>query len=422
MSLILPIKFTLPFSAIFAALSNFLLIMILARQVPSEEYARIINIKALILILSSFFSLGLSQSYIHSFSKLETSKAIENKQLKLTVYLGIISSVIANCWIWYSGISLSHIFISYLLITIIFIIYMINNELINFLRASMRFSLVAYLTILRSFMLVATALIFLEYVNNHLAYLFSFLCTELILLIPFSKFRNQGVNTSNFPVGYFKYGIVHGVIIAATFLFYYIDKLTISISANSLVRVTEYDLATILSVSLFGLLGRTFNVFLFPTLSSLKSLEFQLNNTFRKCLKVHSIISIIITVFLAYCTPLITQAIFKVDISVWNNTLIYGILGYHFLGACGLIATIMYVTGGTKNYLIAIVLSLALYILLIVIQKISTQTINIFDIPKFLLISTGSCCLMLIFFNYRRLDVFSIALLLLPIFLIRLNI
>ena len=414
MQLILKNRILIPISTVITALSNFLLIILLARQLPSEEYARIINIKALVLILSAFLSLGLSQSYIYHFAKFKICSQIENKQISLIIILAMVSSLIAMFWLWYSDLSLSYVFISYFFISIIFVTYMVNNEMVNFLRASIRFQEVSYFIIFRSCILLVTSLLFISYFDNHFVYLLGFLSAEIILMIFLMKHRNKSVNISSFPVGYFQYGLVHGLIIATTFLFNYIDKLTISISAKSLERVTEYDLATVLALSLFGLLGRTFNIFLFPTLSDIKSNEAHSLYIFRKSLRIYCVVSLAVAIILTYSTLSFTQFIFDADVSIWRDTLGYGIVGYHFLGASAIIATIMYVTGGTKRYLFVLLFSLALYLALILQNKISAGNVDIFEIPKFLFISAGSCCFLLTILNYKRLDKTIILLLLSP--------
>jgi O-antigen/teichoic acid export membrane protein len=416
------IKNTLiPLSVVLAAVCNLLLITLFARQLPAENYAHIVNIKTILLIFSSLLSLGLSQSYIFYFPKYNTNLLIENQQLRIILFLSVVASFIAICWFLIVGFSLPQKNIFYLVMFPLFGMIMLNNELINFLRASQKFIEVACFIIVRSIILIICSQVWLLLLNSTLSYPLGFLTAETILFIGLISRRNTTKGESKFPRLYFQYGITHAIIISITFAYNFADRLIMSISNNNLIRMTEYDLATVIPLSIFGILGRIFNIFLFPVLSEYKNKSDYLFSIFQKYASVYIIISTLLVFILIELSPVFTVYLFKIDISIWKDYLIHSLLAYHFLGVGAIIATIMYVIGSTKLYLLVLLLSFLIYIGSVVFSTFLYGEVNIYNIPWFLLMSTIFGTLSLTLINWKRVGIFNIGLIYLPMTLMGLK-
>lgn len=410
-----------PLSVVLSALCNLLLITLFARQLPAENYAHIVNIKTILLIFSSLLSLGLSQSYIFYFPKYKINLFIENQQLRIILFLSVVASFISVCWFLFVGFSIPQKNIFYLVMFPLFGLIMLNNELINFLRASQKFIEVAWFIIFRSIILVICSQVWLLLINSTLSYPIGFITAETILFIGLLNRRNTEKGKCKFPSLYFHYGITHGVIISITFAYNFADRLIMSISNNNLIRVTEYDLATVISLSVFGLLGRTFNLFLFPLLSEYKNKSDYLLTIFQKYANVYIITSSLLVFVMAQLSPVLTDYLFKTDISIWEDYLIHSLLAYHFLGVGAIIATIMYVIGKTKLYLFVILFSFLIYIGSVTLSTFLHSELNIYNIPWFFLVSTIFASLSLTLINWKHIGIFNIGLIYVPLILVGLK-
>jgi O-antigen/teichoic acid export membrane protein len=248
------------------SISAILLFLVLIRTLEPEQYAGVVLVKSLIIILCTLGGLGLSQAavkwkYSHSNDN-ETLSSILLGSAISSLFIGLLSNLFLFFLI--EETYKNYNFLLFISIMIMNIMYMQNNELVNWYRAEQKSLQYASYNFIRAGLQFTFVLYFCLNFNPIAGYIYGLLAAEIFLILILIK-RTKFFISLNLPLlrQMIAYGIPFAFVNGSSFLINYLDRFLLGFWGSGEL-VAFYDASFLIILGIMGLLIRPFNLYIFP--------------------------------------------------------------------------------------------------------------------------------------------------------------
>jgi len=263
-------------STVGTMLSGFLLVLILVRLLPAEVYGELVLTKTMLLLVISLAGMGLSQAAVRWTGFKEREDLVFGSVLGGACFTALpATALLIGLLLFFED--QFRLKVNMLLVAAIIALvfsYLLNNEVLNWLRARHQAASHALVSNLRAIqqmvVITAGALLF----GNVAGYIYGLAAGEVLFLACSAFFyRGRLAFQAKLLGEMLGYGWPHTLVIAGGVALSYADRFMISLLTSNNSEVAYYDAASIVVVSAVALLARPFNLFLFPAYTRLHDQE-----------------------------------------------------------------------------------------------------------------------------------------------------
>ena len=253
-------------SVLGSSISAILLFLVLIRMLEPEQYAGIVLVKSLVIILCTIGGLGLSQAAV----KWKYSHSDDNEILSSILLGSAISSIfiglLSNLFLFFliQETYKNYDFLLFISVVIMNIMYMQNNELVNWYRAEQKSLQYALYNFIRAGLQFTFILYFCLNFNPISGYIYGLLVAEVLLILILIK-KTKFFVSFNFSLlrKMITYGIPFAFVNGSSFLINYLDRFLLGFWGSGEL-VAFYDASFLIILGIMGLLIRPFNLYIFP--------------------------------------------------------------------------------------------------------------------------------------------------------------
>lgn len=254
-------------SVIGTMVGSLVLVLVLVRLLPAEEYGGVVLTKISLLVVVSLGGLGLSQAAVRWVGFKQRPELVLGTVLAGVALSSVPAAVVMICVaaVFADYLGLTPGLLLFAAIVALVPSYLLNNELLNWPRAMHQARRHAVLNTARALEQLSFVTAGVLWTGNANGFIYGLAAGELAFMTGLVITRRERLAFDAGLLGkMLGYGWPHTTVIASSFLLTYVDRYMLAFLTSDTTAVAYYDAAYVLVGSALALLVRPFNLFLFP--------------------------------------------------------------------------------------------------------------------------------------------------------------